>query len=135
VHYLYLTIQKNRRWKQSVSLSKQDKLYKDAMETAAESRDSDVAEELLNFFVEQSLKDCFAACLYVCYELLRPDVVMELAWRHRLLDYAMPFLIQVTREYVSKVDVLEKANVERTQKEEVKEKQGGLFFVFIILIL
>jgi len=38
---------RNKRWKQSLSLSKKDKLYKDCMETAAESRDPEVAEELL----------------------------------------------------------------------------------------
>ena len=114
---------KNRRWRQSVTLSKQDKLYKDAMETAAESRDTEVAEELLNFFVEKSLKECFAACLYTCYDLLRPDVIMELAWRHQLMDFAMPFLIQTTREVVAKVEFLEKANAERSVKEEIKEKQ------------
>lgn len=116
--------QKNRRWKQSVALSKQDKLFKDAMETAAESRDVEVAEDLIQFFVEKGFKDCFAAALYVCYDLLRPDVVLELAWRYRITDLAMPYLIQLTREYVQKVDNLEKSNQERTQKEEIKEKQG-----------
>ena len=76
------------------------------------------------YFVDKGLKDCFAAALYICYDLLRPDVVLELAWRHRLTDLAMPFVIQVTREYVAKVDQLEKANHERTHKEEIKEKQG-----------
>jgi len=114
---------KNRRWRQSVSLSKQDKLYKDAMETSAESRDAEVAEELLSFFVEKGLKDCFAACLYTCYDLLRADVILELAWKHQLMDFAMPFLIQTTREMVNKVEFLEKANNERSEKEEIKEKQ------------
>ncbi|KAI3653844.1 hypothetical protein MP228_001791 [Amoeboaphelidium protococcarum] len=114
---------KNRRWKQSVALSKQDKLYKDAMETAAESRDAEVAEDLLQFFVDQKLKDCFAACLFNCYDLLKPDVVMEVAWRNGLMDFAMPFMIQTVKELVGKVEVLDKANQERTQKEEIKEKQ------------
>lgn len=35
----------------SISLSKQDKLFKDAIETAATSGSSEVAEELLNYFV------------------------------------------------------------------------------------
>ena len=93
------------------------------METAAESRDTEVAEELLTYFVDQGLKESFGACLYVCYDLLRADVVMEVAWRKGLMDFAMPFLIQVTREYTTKVDTLEEANQERTVKEEIKEKQ------------
>jgi hypothetical protein len=70
--------QKNSRWEESISLSKQDKLFKDAMETAAVSNETSVAEELLSYFVDIGNKDCFAATLYVCFDLLRPDVVAEL---------------------------------------------------------
>lgn len=78
-------------------------LNRDAMEYAAESRNSDVAQELLEWFLERGSKDCFAACLFHCYDLLHPDVILELAWRHRILHFAMPYLIQVAREYISKV--------------------------------
>lgn len=54
----------NNRWKQSVELCKKDKLYKDAMEYASESRQTDIAEELMTFFLENDLHDCFAASLY-----------------------------------------------------------------------
>ncbi|KAJ3294084.1 hypothetical protein HK104_003936 [Borealophlyctis nickersoniae] len=114
---------KNKRWRQSITLSKQDKLYKDAMETAAESRDTELAEELLQFFIDNGKKECFAACLFTCYDLLRPDVIMEIAWKNKLQDFAMPYYIQVVREYMTKVDALEKANQERTVKEVEKEKQ------------
>lgn len=40
---------KNKRWDKSIALSKQDKLYKDAIETAAISQKSDVVEELLRY--------------------------------------------------------------------------------------
>ena len=73
------------------------------METASESRDAELAEELLQYFIEIDRKDCFAAALYICYDMLRPDVVLELAWRHNLQDFSMPFLIQLMREYVTKV--------------------------------
>ena len=39
----------NNRWEKSIALSKQDKLYKDAIETAATSKKSDVAEDLLRY--------------------------------------------------------------------------------------
>lgn len=48
--------QKNNRWSQSVELSKQDLLWHDAIETAAESKDNAIAEELLKYFVEKKLK-------------------------------------------------------------------------------
>lgn len=76
------------------------------MEYAAESRNPEVAEELLEWFLERGSKDCFAACLFYCYDLLHPDVILELAWRNRILYFAMPYLIQVAREYISKVRIL-----------------------------
>ncbi|KAF9336702.1 hypothetical protein BG006_007769 [Podila minutissima] len=114
---------RNKKWRQSMTLSKQDRLYKDAMETAAESRDTSVAEELLQYFVESGHKECFAACLYICYDLVRPDVVLELSWRHGLQDFAMPYMVQFTREYVDKVDKLEKAQAEWASKES-KERSS-----------
>lgn len=54
----------NNRWKQSVELCKKDKLFKDAMEYAAESGKQEIAEELLGWFLERNAFDCFAACLF-----------------------------------------------------------------------
>ncbi|KAH7731613.1 clathrin heavy chain [Aphelenchoides avenae] len=115
--YLY---KGNNRWKQSVELCKKDELYADAMEYAAESRQPEVVEELLRFFLSKGLNECFSAALYKCYDMLRPDLVMELAWRHKITDFAMPYMIQVLRDFSLRVDRLEKAEAER--KEEVKEQ-------------
>jgi len=121
--YLY---KKNARWAQSVELSKQDKLYKDAIQTAADSKKQDVAEGLLEFFVAQGLKECFAACLYTCYDNIRPDVALELAWKNKIIDYAFPFLIQVVREYTSKVDVMHKEFEKRQKDEQKKSEEANL---------
>jgi clathrin heavy chain len=94
---------KNSRWEQSISLSKQDKLFKDAMVTAATSNSSEVAEELLSYFVDIGNKECFGAMLYVCFDLLRSDVVMEMSWQHALNDFYMPYRIQSQRQLVEKV--------------------------------
>jgi clathrin heavy chain len=85
--------------------SKLADLLQDAMEYAAESKNSEVAEELLAWFLENGNHDCFAACLFQCYDLLHPDVILELAWRNNIMDFAMPYIVQVTREYISKVIV------------------------------
>merc|ERR1712187_186667 len=115
-----MVYKKNKRYKQSIELSKLDKMYKDAMETARDSGDRDLAETLLRFFVETGLKECFAACLYTCYDLIGPDAALEMAWRYGMLDFAMPYLIQVLREYTGRIDALDK----KTQKkEEAEEKQ------------
>ena len=105
-------------------MSKDDQLYKDALETAAESKDVDTAEELLHFFVLNKKREYFAVCLFICYDLLRPDVVFELAWKNNLMDFAMPYMCQTMRDYMTKVDVLEKANEERSEKEAEAEKRG-----------
>merc|ERR1712039_435577 len=110
---------KNKRYKQSIELSKKDKAYRDAMETARDSGLPELAESLLRFFVDADMKECFAACLYTCYDLLRPDVALELAWRKNMLDFGMPYLIQVLREYTGRIDALDKKT---TKKEEEEEK-------------
>jgi len=111
---------KNARWAQSVELSKKDKLFRDAIETAAESKKTEVAEGLLEYFVSEGRKECFAAALYTCYDVIRPDVALELAWRHKLIDFAFPFLIQTVREYTTKVDELVKEAEKKKQAEEKK---------------
>ncbi|KAJ2765563.1 Clathrin heavy chain, partial [Coemansia linderi] len=108
-----------KRWRQSLNLSKKDKLYKDAMTTARQSGSNEIAEDLLRYFVESGNPACFSACLFTCYDLVRSDVVMEIAWRHGLSNEAMPYFINLMREYQNKVDVLTtevgelKAKVER----------------------
>lgn len=107
---------RNRRWRQSIALSKEDRLFKDAMETAAESKDREVAEELLQYFIEVGKRECFAAMLFTCYDLMRPDVVMELSWRHGLNDFAMPYMINTMKEQFTKISTLDK------EMNELKEK-------------
>ncbi|RTG80567.1 clathrin heavy chain [Schistosoma bovis] len=112
----------SNRWMQSIDLCKRDQLYSDAMQYAWDSRDPETAEELLRWFLSENLPDCFAACLYRCYDLLRPDVVLELAWRNGLIDMAMPFLIQTLRELTTKVDRLERSEQTRAAEEEKAEQ-------------
>lgn len=73
------------------------------MQYASESKDTELAEELLQWFLQEGKRECFGACLFTCYDLLRPDVVLETAWRHNIMDFAMPYFIQVMKEYLTKV--------------------------------
>jgi len=95
------------------------------METAAESKDADVAEELLQYFVDTKNYDGFAAALFSCYDLLRPDAVLEMAWRNKIQDFAFPYYIRVMKEYLAKVDKLEKANEERSARE-AKDQESNM---------
>merc|ERR1719491_2200115 len=118
-----LVYKKNKRYKQAIELSKGDKMFKDAMETARDSGNSELAEQLLRYFVENDSKECFAACLYTCYDLIRPDIALELAWRKGMTDFAMPYLVQVLREYTSRIDALDK-KTQRKEEEEEKQKSA-----------
>ena len=73
------------------------------MQYASESRNIEIAEELIAWFLDEKNFECFTACLFTCYDLLHPDVILELSWRHNIMDFAMPYMIQVMREYTSKV--------------------------------
>lgn len=48
----------------------------------------------------QGKKECFAACLFVCYDMIRPDVALELAWMNNMIDFAFPYLLQVAFLFV-----------------------------------
>ena len=93
------------------------------MVTAATSASVEVTEELLSYFVDIGNKECFAAMLYVCFDLLREDVVEELSWQHGLNDFYMPYKIQKKRSLVEKIAALEKQVKEQSQKEVQKEKE------------
>ena len=111
------------------------------MITAAASASTKVAEELLSYFVDIGNKECFAATLYICFDLLRPDTVEELSWQHGLNDFYMPYKIQQTRSLAEKVcclrilmiyrklivsiqiSALEKKVEEHSKKEVQKEQQ------------
>uniref|UniRef100_A0A1I8JFX5 Clathrin heavy chain n=1 Tax=Macrostomum lignano TaxID=282301 RepID=A0A1I8JFX5_9PLAT len=108
----------NNRFSQSIELCKRDRLYKDAMQFAADSRDSELAAALLQWFLDEKLTECFCACLYQCYDLLKPDKVMELAWRYNLMDYTMPYLVQVMAEYQARLERLEQAEAVRAESDE-----------------
>eukprot|EP00512_Aurantiochytrium_limacinum_P004077 CAMPEP_0171496660 /NCGR_PEP_ID=MMETSP0958-20121227/6831_1 /TAXON_ID=87120 /ORGANISM="Aurantiochytrium limacinum, Strain ATCCMYA-1381" /LENGTH=1691 /DNA_ID=CAMNT_0012030799 /DNA_START=355 /DNA_END=5430 /DNA_ORIENTATION=+ len=112
---------KNKRFADSVRLAKQLKLYKDAIKAAAESREEAVVEELLQFFVAINDREAFAATLYEAYDLVRPDLVLELAWRNQLTDMAMPFIIQYVSDLTDRVKKLEEA----AKPAEQDQQQGG----------
>ncbi len=94
---------KNGKYEQSIALSKKDEMYRDAIDTARESDNTKVVEDLLRFFVERKEKEFFAATLYTCYEYIRPDLVLEYAWRFGMYEFAMPYMIQLVSELKTRV--------------------------------
>lgn len=113
--YLY---KRNKRWSQSVALSKLDRMYKDAIDTSSESGDAELVEELLRYFVEVvNDKACFSATLFTCYDLIRPDTAIELAWRHGYVDNVMPYVIQYMRHTHDKIKVLDERTAPPKEEE------------------
>lgn len=111
-----------RRYEQSIELSKEDSMFKDAIDTAAASGSRDLAEALLRWFVEvKSDSEAFTACLYTCYGLVRPDVALEVAWRHRIIDNVMPFVLQTVRDFQERLDAID----ERTKPEAKTERAAA----------
>jgi clathrin heavy chain len=110
----------NKRWDASIALSKRDAQYKDAIDTASDSGESALAESLLNYFITKGDTAAFSATLYTCYELIRPDVAMEAAWRARCMDFVMPFMLQYIRDTNNKIADLEKRVIKPAEEQEAE---------------
>eukprot|EP00768_Dysnectes_brevis_P001247 gnl/Dysnectes_brevis/1303_a1459_1909.p1 GENE.gnl/Dysnectes_brevis/1303_a1459_1909~~gnl/Dysnectes_brevis/1303_a1459_1909.p1 ORF type:complete len:1090 (+),score=595.35 gnl/Dysnectes_brevis/1303_a1459_1909:1275-4544(+) len=117
----------SEQWEQALELSMGDGQFQEAIEVSAKSGSRELSEALLHRFLEGELtvdedrlettrKECFAAMLFKCFEIVRPDVALELAWRHRLTEQVMPYMIQTMRKYTGLVDQLVK------EREELKTK-------------
>lgn len=114
---------KNKRWEKSIALSKQDKLFKDAIETAAMSGKTDVVEDLLRYFVDIGSRECYVGMLYACYDLISPATVLEISWRNGLHDFTMPYMINFLAQQTATVELLKKDNEERKQREQSQQKK------------
>lgn len=125
--YLY---KKNKRFAASIELSKRDKMFKDAIDTAAESAKPELVEELLRYFVEQKDKECFCATLYTCYAFATPDVALELAWRNNMVDFVMPYVVQYTRHLHNKMAVLEERTAPKKEEEEEQVSQAAAAMIY-----
>lgn len=109
----------HKKWNKSIELSKNDRMYKDAIDTANESADSAIIENLLRFFCEISEKECFCAALYTCYSYIGADVALELGWLNGYHNFVMPFLIQTLRHTNHRLTTLE------TRTEPPKEEDNN----------
>ncbi|EOA80785.1 Clathrin heavy chain [Exserohilum turcicum] len=114
---------KNKRWEKSIALSKQDKLFKDAIETAAISGKPDVVDDLLRYFVDIGSRECYVGMLYACYDLIRPDVILEMSWRNGLHDFTMPYMINLIAQQTASLEMLKKDNEERKAREASQQKK------------
>ncbi|GAV54607.1 hypothetical protein ZYGR_0AN00750 [Zygosaccharomyces rouxii] len=113
-----LLYRRNKKWAKSLSILKEEKLWRDAIETAAISGDSKVVEDLLTYFVETGNKESFVALLYTAYHLVRYDFALEISWLHNLGDLSKPYEISVKKE---QTEAIKKLSDELAQKSSVSE--------------
>jgi clathrin heavy chain len=120
----------NKKWKQSIELSKNDHMWKDCIDTANESTDGEIIEGLLRFFCETSEKECFCSALYTCFSHISPDIVLELAWLNGYHNFVMPFLIQTLRQTHTRLRDLETRTADPKEAENIHDgvaaTYGGL---------
>jgi clathrin heavy chain len=119
-----LVYRKNKKFQQSIDISKKLEFYKDAIETALESQNDKLCEDLLRFFASQGDRECFCACLYTCYELVKPDVAMELSWRYDFTEFLMPYMIQTVRDLTIRMDHMQRKaeDSEKMKKKEIEDQ-------------
>jgi len=118
-----LLFRKGKKFQKSIEISKKDDLHKDAMETVAESNDPALAEDLLRHIMNMKDKELLAAMLYTCYELVKPDVVLEVAWRQGLNEYVMPYFIQFVKDLSSRVENVQKSTEDIKKKDDKKQEE------------
>lgn len=73
--------------------------------------------------MEMEDKELFAAMLYTCYELIQPDVALEIAWRSDLMEFAMPFFIQFVKDLGSRVETVTKKTDDIKKREEKAKEE------------
>lgn len=103
-----LLYRRNKKWSKSLNIFKEDKLWKNAIETAAISQDSKIVEDLLTYFVDTGNHEAFVALLYTAYHLISYDFVLELSWLNNLDDYIKPFEISIKQEQTDTIQGLSK---------------------------
>jgi clathrin heavy chain len=117
-----LVYRKNKKFAESIEISKKLNFFKDAIDTALESGKEQYVNALLKFFAERKDKESFAACLYTCYEFIKPDVAMELAWRYGMTEMCMPFMIQTMRDLTQKMNTMQMKSDIRDEKDKEEKK-------------
>ena len=120
-----LVYRKNKKFAESIEISKKLNFFKDAIDTALESGKEQYVNDLLKFFAERKDKESFAACLYTCYEFIKPDVAMELSWRYGMTEMCMPFMIQTMRDLTQKMNTMQMKSDIRDEKDKEEKKHEG----------
>lgn len=113
---------KNKKYAKAISILKSDKLWADLLKTAALSKSTKITHDLLDYFVETGNRECFVALLYVCYDLIEYDYVLELSWLHDLANFIKPYEISIAYENRKRMDELY-ADLQKRKAAEQEEDE------------
>lgn len=108
---------KHKKFNKAISILKNDKLWADLIKTVALSKSTKIAHEILDYFVETGNHECFVALLYVAYDLVEYDYVLEVSWLHNLATFIKPFEISYAYENDKKLKELYEDLQQRKAKE------------------
>ncbi|KAM9913562.1 hypothetical protein OXX69_001487 [Metschnikowia pulcherrima] len=110
---------RHKKFNKAISILKGDKLWADLIKTVAISKSTKIAHEVLDYFVETGNHEAFAALLYVAYDLVEYDYVLEVSWLHDLATFIKPYEISIAYENGQRL----KEVYEDLQRR--KEKEAG----------
>lgn len=102
-----------KRYDDGLQYAIQNRYYDEASECADSSEDGQKCEALLRMICSDEFPDkeirseIFAVSVARCGARARPDVVVELAWRYGMMDFAMPYLIGQLRSMGERLETLE----------------------------
>jgi clathrin heavy chain len=88
-----------KKFDEGIEYAIKNRFYDQASTCAADSEDGAKCEQLLKLICgkefpdKQIRKEIFAVAVSKCGDKVRSDIVLELAWRFEMIDFAMPYLI------------------------------------------
>ncbi|GEQ68527.1 hypothetical protein JCM33374_g2195 [Metschnikowia sp. JCM 33374] len=109
---------RHKKFNKAISILKGDKLWADLIKTVSISGSTKIAHEVLDYFVETGNHEAFAALLYVAYDLIEYDYVLEISWLHDLSAFIKPYEISIAYENGQRL----KEVYEDLQKRKESEK-------------
>lgn len=111
-----------KKFDEGVEYAIKNRFYDEASSCAAASENGEKCENMLRMICskefpdEKIRKEIFTVAVSRFDKMVRADVVLELAWRFNMIDFAMPYLIGHMRAQSEKITHLE----ERIKANELK---------------
>lgn len=111
-----------KKYDEGIQYAVKNRFYDEASTCAAASENGEKCEAMLRMICskefpdEKIRKEIFAVAVSRVDKMVRADVVLELAWRFQMIDFAMPYLIGNMRHMSEKIAHLE----ERVKANELR---------------